>query len=167
MKNLSRVQWIGVIVAVVVVVLLVGAKSMANVGMFTEMNNNTNMTTDTMTAGSMNMPAGLKIEEIVIGDGAQAAPGKLVTAHYKGMLQDGTVFDTSVGRAPFSFPLGAGMVIQGWEKGIVGMKVGGKRVLTISPELGYGAADMKDAVGKVIIPANSTLIFEVELLDVK
>jgi FKBP-type peptidyl-prolyl cis-trans isomerase len=104
----------------------------------------------------------LMITDIVEGTGAEALPGTNVTVHYVGTLENGQVFDSSVARGePFVFPLGAGMVIQGWEQGVAGMKVGGKRRLVIPPELGYGA----QAVGT--IPANSTLIFEVELLDVQ
>ena len=105
-----------------------------------------------------------KVEMVdsVVGKGAEAVTGKSVTVHYTGTLKDGTKFDSSVDRKePFTFALGAGQVIKGWEQGIVGMKVGGKRKLTIPAELAYGA----NAVGA--IPANSTLIFDVELLEVK
>ena len=102
------------------------------------------------------------MQDSVVGKGAEAVNGKAVTVHYTGTLKDGTKFDSSVDRKePFTFTLGAGQVIKGWEQGIVGMKVGGKRKLTIPPELAYGA----NAVGA--IPANSTLIFDVELLEVK
>lgn len=103
----------------------------------------------------------LKIVDTVVGTGAEAVNGKTVTVHYTGKLENGTVFDSSVARAPFDFQLGAGTVIEGWELGVAGMKVGGKRTLTIPPELGYGSRDMG------AIPPNSTLIFDVELLDVK
>lgn len=98
----------------------------------------------------------------VVGKGAVAENGKAITVHYTGTLTDGTKFDSSVDRKePFTFNLGAGQVIKGWEQGILGMKVGGKRKLTIPPALAYGA----NAVGA--IPANSTLVFDVELLEVK
>ncbi len=104
---------------------------------------------------------GLSVEDLVVGTSTEARVGDSVTVHYVGTLIDGTKFDSSVDRGePFSFTIGAGQVIQGWEKGIVCMKVGGKRVLTIAPELAYGA----QKVGP--IPANSTLTFEVELLAV-
>ncbi len=104
----------------------------------------------------------LKIEDLTVGTGAEAVSGKSVTVNYKGTLTDGTQFDSSYDRnQPFTFALGSGQVIQGWEQGIQGMKVGGKRRLTIPASLGYGDR----ATGK--IPANSTLIFEVELLTVK
>jgi FKBP-type peptidyl-prolyl cis-trans isomerase len=112
-----------------------------------------------------NMPeqntGGLVIVDEVIGTGATATPGDNVTVDYVGMLTDGTVFDASKkrGNAGFTFALGAGQVIKGWDVGVAGMKVGGKRKLTIPSDMAYG----NQAVGGVI-PANSTLIFEVELL---
>lgn len=106
---------------------------------------------------------GLKIEDTTCGDGATAEAGTLVTVHYTGTLEDGTKFDSSKDRdQPFQFVLGQGMVIQGWDLGVEGMKIGGTRILTIPPELGYGEAG---AGG--VIPPNATLIFEVELLDVE
>ncbi|MBF0218953.1 MAG: FKBP-type peptidyl-prolyl cis-trans isomerase [Gammaproteobacteria bacterium] len=104
----------------------------------------------------------LQIEEITLGEGDEAVNGKLITVHYSGTLENGTPFDSSVARnQPFQFHLGKGMVIQGWEQGFAGMRVGGKRKLTIPSHLGYGA---RGAGG--IIPPNATLIFEVELLAV-
>ena len=105
----------------------------------------------------------LKIEDIKVGTGAEAVSGKKITVNYSGTLTDGTKFDSSYDRGePFSFNLGAGEVIQGWDKGFAGMKIGGKRKLTIPSELGYGA---QGAGG--VIPPNATLIFEVELLKVE
>jgi FKBP-type peptidyl-prolyl cis-trans isomerase len=105
----------------------------------------------------------LKKEDLVVGKGAEAAPGKKVSVHYTGWLTDGKEFDSSKKSGhPFEFTLGEGKVIKGWDDGLVGMKVGGKRKLTIPPQLAYG----ERAVGGVI-PANSTLVFEVELLNVK
>ena len=113
--------------------------------------------------GSPNMNDQLKIEDEVVGTGAEAVSGKKVTVNYLGTLSDGTKFDSSYDRGtPFSFNLGAGEVIKGWDQGVAGMKVGGKRKLTIPPSLGYGAAG---AGG--VIPGNATLIFEVELLKVE
>ncbi len=104
----------------------------------------------------------LKKEDLVVGTGAEAKNGDVISVHYVGTLLDGTKFDSSRDRGtPFEFALGAGKVIQGWDQGVLGMKVGGKRKLTIPPSLGYGSF----AQGK--IPANSTLVFEVELLGVK
>ncbi len=105
----------------------------------------------------------LKTEDLKVGTGAEAAAGKTVTVHYTGWLTNGTKFDSSLDRGqPFKFRLGAGQVIRGWDQGVAGMKVGGKRKLTIPPELGYGA---RGAGG--VIPPNATLVFEVELLDVQ
>jgi len=105
----------------------------------------------------------LKIEDLTVGTGDEAVAGKKVTVNYAGTLEDGTKFDSSYDRgAPFSFNLGAGEVIQGWDNGVAGMKVGGKRKLTIPSFLGYGERGAGDA-----IPPNSTLIFEIELLKVE
>ena len=106
--------------------------------------------------------SGLIIEEIIVGAGAEATAGQDVTVHYTGWLTDGKKFDSSKDRGdPFEFPLGGGRVIKGWDEGVQGMKVGGTRKLTIPPALGYGAR----GAGSVI-PANATLVFEVELLAV-
>jgi FKBP-type peptidyl-prolyl cis-trans isomerase FkpA len=111
---------------------------------------------------TMTTPTGLTIEEVVIGNGAEAAAGQNVKVHYTGWLANGTKFDSSKDRNdPFVFPLGAGNVIKGWDEGVRGMKVGGRRKLTIPPTLGYGA---RGAGG--VIPPNATLVFEVELLGV-
>jgi FKBP-type peptidyl-prolyl cis-trans isomerase len=104
----------------------------------------------------------LQIEELQAGTGDTAEAGQQVSVHYTGWLTDGSKFDSSVDRGtPFSFVLGAGMVIKGWDQGVQGMQVGGKRKLTIPPALGYGERGFPGA-----IPPNSTLIFEVELLGV-
>ena len=111
---------------------------------------------------SITTPSGLVYEEITVGSGAEATAGKPVTVHYTGWLTNGTKFDSSKDRDdPFQFGLGQGQVIKGWDEGVAGMKVGGKRKLTIPPELGYGA---RGAGG--VIPPNATLVFEVELLKV-
>jgi FKBP-type peptidyl-prolyl cis-trans isomerase len=112
----------------------------------------------------------LQINDGVTGSGAEARPGRLVVVHYTGWLYDaskpdsrGTKFDSSKDRKePFDFPLGGRQVIPGWDEGVVGMKVGGTRILTIPPHMGYGA---RGAGG--VIPPNATLVFEVELLEVK
>jgi FKBP-type peptidyl-prolyl cis-trans isomerase FkpA len=107
--------------------------------------------------------SGLKYEDLTEGDGPTAAAGHTVSVHYTGWLTNGTKFDSSLDRRePFQFPLGKGRVIRGWDEGVAGMKVGGRRKLTIPPQLGYGAAG---AGG--VIPANATLVFEVELLEIR
>lgn len=108
-------------------------------------------------------PSGLKYVDQVVGTGEAAAAGQNVSVHYTGWLENGKKFDSSVDRGqPFSFPLGAGRVIKGWDEGVQGMKVGGKRKLTIPSDLGYGS---RGAGG--VIPPNATLIFDVELLGVR
>ena len=106
--------------------------------------------------------SGLIITDLIVGEGDKAHEGQTVTVNYTGTLENGEQFDTSIGRAPFSFPLGAGRVIKGWDEGVQGMMVGGKRKLTIPPELGYGSRGAGN-----VIPPNATLIFEIELLKVK
>lgn len=111
----------------------------------------------------MKTTSGLQYEDIIIGEGTEAKAGDTVSVHYTGWLIDGTKFDSSKDRhQAFEFPLGAKRVIKGWDDGVAGMKVGGTRKLTIPPELGYGA---RGAGG--VIPPNATLIFEVELLEIK
>jgi FKBP-type peptidyl-prolyl cis-trans isomerase FkpA len=106
--------------------------------------------------------SGLTIEDTVVGEGAVANVGQTVSVHYTGWLTDGKKFDSSKDRdEPFEFELGARRVIAGWDEGVQGMKVGGKRKLTVPPQLGYGA---RGAGG--VIPPNATLVFEVELLEV-
>ena len=109
------------------------------------------------------MSNGLQIEDIKIGEGNEVKKFDIVTVNYTGTLEDGTKFDSSLnpGRTPFRFTVGAGQVIKGWDEGLMGMKVGGKRKLTIPPELGYGSRDNGP------IPANSTLIFDIDLLGIE
>ena len=117
-----------------------------------------------VTGKSKTTPSGLEYWDIVIGTGATAVAGKPVKVHYTGWLTTGKKFDSSVdaGR-PFTFALGNGEVIKGWDEGVAGMKVGGKRQLRIPPDLGYGESGTPDGT----IPANSTLIFDVQLLGVQ
>jgi FKBP-type peptidyl-prolyl cis-trans isomerase len=119
-------------------------------------------TPEASVSANTNMNDKLEVLDEVVGTGAEAVSGKSVTVNYVGTLTDGTKFDSSYDRnQPFTFNLGTGQVIQGWDQGVTGMKVGGKRKLTIPPSLGYG----EQAQGP--ISANSTLIFEVELLKVE
>ncbi len=108
-------------------------------------------------------PSGLQYEDLTEGTGAVAKAGDKVQVHYTGWLTNGTKFDSSLDRkSPFNFPLGGGRVIKGWDEGVAGMKVGGKRKLHIPPALGYGA---RGAGG--VIPPNADLVFEVELLAIQ
>ncbi len=128
---------------------------------------NPQMNSNTANLGSIVTSPGagmdLKIEEPKIGTGAEASSGKTVTVHYTGWLTDGKKFDSSLDRKePFKFMLGSGQVIPGWDKGVAGMKVGGKRKLTIPPQLAYG-----DRGAGGVIPPAATLVFEIELLNVQ
>ena len=161
MKALMSVGIVVIIVAVLVLALksvkvenVTGTPSPGSTAMATRspMNNQTSTPS-----------AGLKIEDVEVGTGAEAVAGKKVSVNYVGTLVDGTKFDSSYDRnQPFTFDLGAGEVIKGWDQGIVGMKVGGKRKLTIPSDLGYGPGGAPP-----VIPPNATLIFEVELLKVE
>jgi peptidylprolyl isomerase len=109
------------------------------------------------------IPTGLKYVDLEVGEGPEAASGNVVEVHYTGRLENGTKFDSSLDRQePYTFRLGAGEVIEGWDQGIAGMKVGGKRKLIIPPDLGYGNEGAGEA-----IPPGATLIFEVELLGIE
>ncbi|MCX6787075.1 MAG: FKBP-type peptidyl-prolyl cis-trans isomerase [Candidatus Kaiserbacteria bacterium] len=156
---------IAVAVALVVIVFFFmfnGMALFANPSQSNEATTETNTTQTTST--TMSTVTELQVTDEIIGTGAAAVVGDSVTVNYVGSLTDGTVFDASAnhGTAGFTFPLGAGQVIKGWDEGIVGMKVGGKRQLVIPASLAYGS----QAIGNVI-PANSTLVFEVELLKVQ
>ena len=155
MKNLTKNQWIAVGVAVVVVAYFAYGSTFLNL-----------FRTQDVVGQSANQQipmTDVQITDETVGSGDVAATGDTVSALYTGMLENGTVFDASNlhGNQPISFVLGSGQVIKGWDQGIVGMKVGGKRKLVIPAELAYG----NQSVGS--IPANSTLVFEVELVGVK
>jgi peptidylprolyl isomerase len=107
-------------------------------------------------------PSGMYLKNTAEGTGPEATTGSTVDVHYTGWLADGREFDSSRGQAPFSFTIGRGMVIAGWDEGVAGMKVGGKRQLVIPPDMGYG-----DAGSGGVIPGGATLVFEVELLGVR
>ena len=116
-----------------------------------------------MSEETITTESGLQYQEIEVGQGEVAKSGDIVNVHYTGTLEDGTKFDSSLDRGePFEFPLGAGMVIAGWDEGVAGMAIGGKRKLTIPPELGYGE---RGAGG--VIPGGAIIIFEVELVGIK
>lgn len=139
-------------IAIAVVLLVVGIFFILGVPFNTK-----SITSQTQQPGT---PVTLATQDTVVGTGPAAKAGDQVTVNYTGKLGDGTVFDSSVGKTPFTFMLGAGQVIPGWDQGLVGMKAGGKRLLVIPPQLAYGS----QAYGP--IPANSTLTFEVELLKI-
>lgn len=123
---------------------------------------NTGCGNDDETSAATGTGGSLQIEDVVVGTGAVAAAGQTITVHYVGTLTDGTKFDSSRDRGtPFSFNLGTGQVIRGWDQGLPGMKVGGTRKLTIPATLGYGAAGAPPS-----IPGNATLIFNIELLSI-
>lgn len=115
-------------------------------------------------AEAKTLSGGTQVEDVLVGKGQEAAPGRSVTVHYTGWLYQGgkrtKKFDSSVGSEPFTFTLGAGEVIKGWDDGVVGMKVGGKRTLILPPAMGYGSE------GDETIPANSWLMFDIQLLKV-
>ena len=150
MKKLSQKEWIAVVIAVFVVGFFF-VFSQTLISIFNSKSNNI-----------MSQESQLLAKDEVIGMGEIATVGSRVVVHYTGKFADGNVFDSSVSRnEPFQFVLGSGQVIKGWDDGIVGMRVGGKRLLQIPPELGYGANDYGP------IPGGSTLYFEVELLKVE
>jgi len=148
---------------IIVVIILVIIGAIFFIGKEDNDDNNANLTNSIISSTTtMQTESQFIIEDEVVGTGDMAVAGDNVTVNYVGTLLDGTVFDASKnhGDGTFTFPLGAGRVIQGWDQGVAGMKIGGKRKLTIPPELAYGNQQMGS------IPANSTLIFEVELLGI-
>lgn len=154
MKKLSRNESIGVFVAILVTGFILFGGQFLN--LFSQNNNSNQATTMQPT------DTGVRVDNLVTGQGAIAEKGDTITVNYIGTLTDGKVFDSSIDRKqPFTFQLGVGQVIKGWDEGVLGMRVGGKRRLTIGPDYAYG----NQAVGT--IPPNSTLIFEVDLLDVQ
>ncbi len=155
MKTLHTKEWVAVGVSIAFLAYLFFSAPILNFF-------NSSMNTQQQATAGAASAQGVQIQEVAVGTGLEAQAGDTITAHYVGKLTDGRVFDSSLDRGtPISFMLGTGQVIRGWDEGLKGMKEGGRRILTISPEYGYGA----NAVGA--IPANSTLIFEVELLKVQ
>jgi FKBP-type peptidyl-prolyl cis-trans isomerase len=187
MKKLSTSQWIAIAAALVAVGVFspfllshffVSQNNLAGVASESlDTNNNQDQIANNMqdnsqdntlaTAPTVSNLSGIIIEDVVVGAGAEAVVGSVISANYTGKLVNGKVFDSSIGRQPITFPLGQKMVIAGWDEGLVGMKVGGKRILTISPEKAYGSREIPGPDGTPLIPANSTLIFEVDLVEVK
>jgi len=152
MRNLNKKQAIALAVSLGLITYVFFGETLLNFFNSASTTHETQMDTNTSVTR----------EDVVVGEGTEAARGDMLTVHYVGRLTDGKVFDSSVDRnTPFDFTLGVGQVIKGWDEGMIGMRVGGKRVLTISPEYAYGST------GIGAIPPNSTLVFEVELLDVK
>jgi FKBP-type peptidyl-prolyl cis-trans isomerase len=146
----------------VIIVILLSVIGYFAYGALTGGGSQTTPTSSASESGMITMPSGLQYQDLVVGDGAQAAAGDQVSVHYTGWLEDGTKFDSSVDRnQPFDFTLGQGMVIAGWDEGVAGMREGGKRKLIIPPDLAYGAAGYPPT-----IPPSATLVFEVELLKV-
>src|SRR4051812_39910523 len=159
MKKLNKTEGIAIFIALAVVGSLLYGNTI--LGYINGGNQSSNATTTNLTQQTMNLETGIKTEDEINGTGQVAVAGDQVTVHYVGTLTDGRVFDSSLDRGqPFTFTLGAGQVIKGWDEGVAGMREGGKRKLIIAPDFGYGS----QAVGP--IPPNSTLVFEVELLKV-
>lgn len=157
MKKLKQNEALSVAIAILVVIFFFVVIQLFG----TTSSSNSNVQNGSVIDSSKNI-SNVLIENTVSGSGKEAKAGQLITVHYVGTLEDGTIFDSSRDRGePFQFILGVGQVIEGWEIGISGMRVGGKRILVIPPELAYGALE----VGT--IPPNSTILFEVELLDVE
>jgi len=161
-RNLAFLNYIGYILIIGVVTFGLFSLLRSNSGS-SALDNNLNVDQGSDMGQNTEMSDELQIEDLIEGTGDEAVAGKTVTVNYTGTLTDGTKFDSSLDRnEPFSFTLGAGEVIPGWDQGVEGMKVGGKRKLTIPPSLAYG-----DAGAGGVIPPNATLIFEIELLKVE
>lgn len=152
MKKLSKKEWVAVFTSLGLMTYLFFSEPLIQFFTPKASSQNTNQMPET----------GYDTQELSVGSGVIAEPGDRITAHYVGRLPNGQVFDSSVDtNTPISFTLGVGQVIRGWDEGLQGMRVGGKRVITIAPDYGYGSQ------GVGAIPPNSTLIFEVELLNVE
>jgi FKBP-type peptidyl-prolyl cis-trans isomerase len=160
MKKLTKNEKVGVAIAVVVFfgMFIISAPNVVG-SIFTTKDNQGTLATPVVTNDTSN---NLKIQDVVLGSGLAAEPGDMVSVKYTGKLMDGTTFDSSAlhGGVPISFRLGTGKVIKGWDSGLIGMKAGGKRVLLVPPDLGYGIKEYGP------IPANSTLYFEIQLVSV-
>ncbi len=148
-----------IVIAAVVIILIAGAGYYA----YTNYSSPSNAPAQEQSAADV-----VQAQDVTVGTGAQAAPNSVVSVLYLGRLPDGTVFDSSEAHEnePLTFQLGTPGIIAGFQIGVNGMREGGERIMAIPPAFGYGAEDVKDASGKVVIPANSTLVFEVKLLKV-
>jgi FKBP-type peptidyl-prolyl cis-trans isomerase len=165
---LTKKEWIAVVIVLIIAAVFLGPKliihkAVPDVIKSVDTIMATTTTTNTNNNNMNTNNGGLIIKDSIIGSGAEAKAGNLVSVQYTGRFADGKVFDSSIPRGqPIEFTLGAGQVIKGWDQGILGMKVGGKRSLTIPASLGYGANGYPP-----VIPANATLYFDVELVGVK
>lgn len=163
--SLSQKEWIAVVISVIVVLGIVGyGITSESFSQQTNINEETTMSTSTPSQN------GVTIEVLKEGTGKEVKEGSSVQVHYTGRLQDGTVFDSSLapGRTPLPFVVGAGQMIPGFDAGVLGMKEGEQRRLTLAPEMAYGPQGIKNPqTGEVLIPANATLVFDVELVDVQ
>lgn len=164
MRKISNKELIAIAVSIIIILAFFGFRFnnifSANDGLNVQTEISMTNPIDTSFASSV---SGFEVRDIVQGSGAEATNGRMIVVHYTGALTDGRVFDSSYQRnQPFQFLLGAGQVIAGWERGFEGMRVGGKRQLVIPSDLAYGAAGIPG-----VIPGNATLLFEVELLDVR
>lgn len=165
MKQISKKEWIAIAAGITVVIVFFFGNSLFSFfsGSMTSVANQDFNQTVTQTNMTQNeTPAGLQVRDVVVGTGKEATVGSAVSVDYIGSFANGIKFDSSfdAGR-PLQFQVGAGQLIPGFDRGVVGMKVGGKRVLTIPPELGYGPSGYPP-----VIPPNSTLIFEITLVSV-
>jgi FKBP-type peptidyl-prolyl cis-trans isomerase len=155
MKKMNRNEWVAVFASLGLLTYLFYSAPL--ISLF----NNDNQSASNTNTNQM-PTTGVQTNDVTVGSGNVAEPGDRITAHYVGVLTNGQVFDSSRDRnAPISFTLGVGQVIRGWDEGIKGMREGGKRVLTIAPDYGYGSE------GAGAIPPDSTILFEVEVLEVE
>ena len=160
MRKLSKIEWVAASIAVVFIAYMFFSGSI--VSLFTNVNGNNMTNNQASVSAASTQSSSVQTQDVVVGTGPVIEKGMQVAVNYVLRLQDGTLIQDSKqvgGGQPFNFILGGGQLIPGWEMGVTGMRVGGKRVITIPPELGYGAA----AQGP--IPANSTLVFDIEVVS--
>lgn len=166
MKN-SAAIWSSIVVLVVIIItvgIIISSNNSSNSQTINNSNSSSMRSTTSSTQSTQAANTGLIIEDLKVGDGTEVKSGQSATFHYTGTLEDGTKFDSSLDRGvPFTTKIGVGQVIAGWDQGIPGMKIGGKRKLTIPGNLAYGSRGIPQAG---ILP-NATLLFEVELLSIQ